>query len=156
MEVIRHGKYKSAVEPFLENKMSDANREQITALLNSVWNSILTDISISRNIPATKLNEMADQLAARTPEMAKSQHLVDKVVYEDIYHNDIRKILKVDADEDYNTIPILDYANNVATTSKEISSKEKIAIIYAQGEIGNGEGDVNLIGELSMRRSLQR
>ena len=50
MEVIRHGKYKSAVEPFLENKMSDANREQITALLNSVWNSVVTDISKSRNI----------------------------------------------------------------------------------------------------------
>lgn len=155
MEVIRHGKYKSAVEPFLENKMSDANREQITALLNSVWSSILTDISISRNIPATKLNEIANQLAARTPEMAKSQHLVDKVVYEDIYHDDIRKILKVAADEDYNTIPILDYANNVATTSKGTTSKDKIAIIYAQGEIGNGEGDVNVIGELSMRRSLQ-
>lgn len=155
MEVIRHGKYKSAVEPFLENKMSDANREQITALLNSVWSSILTDISISRNIPATKLNEIANQLAARSPEMAKSQHLVDKVVYEDIYHDDIRKILKVAADEDYNTIPILDYANNVATTSKGTTSKDKIAIIYAQGEIGNGEGDVNVIGELSMRRSLQ-
>ncbi len=155
MEVIRHGKYKSAVEPFLENKMSDANREQITALLNSVWSSILTDISISRNIPTTKLNEIANQLAARTPEMAKSQHLVDKVVYEDIYHDDIRKILKVDADEDYNTIPMLDYANNVATTSKGTTSKDKIAIIYAQGEIGNGEGDVNMIGELSMRRALQ-
>lgn len=155
MEVIRHGKYKSAVEPFLENKMSDANREQITALLNSVWKSILTDISISRNIPPTKLNEIANQLAARTPEMAKSLHLIDKVVYEDIYHDDIRKILKVAANEDYNTIPILDYANNVATTSKGTTAKDKIAVIYAQGEIGNGEGDVNMIGELSMRRSLQ-
>ena len=155
MEVIRHGKYKSAVEPFLENKMSEANREQVTALLNSVWNSVLTDISISRNIPTTKLNEIANQLAARTPEMAKAQHLVDKVAYEDIYHNDIRKILKVDADKDYNTIKILDYANNVATTSSGNSSKNKIAIIYAQGEIGSGEGDVNTIGELSMRRSLQ-
>ena len=155
MEVIRHGKYKSAVEPFLENKMSDANREQITALLNSVWNSILTDISISRNIPITKLEEIANQLAARTPEMAKDQHLVDKIAYEDVYHNDIRKVLKVNADKDYNTVKILDYANNVATTSSENSSKNKIAIIYAQGEIGSGEGDVNTVGELSMRRSLQ-
>ncbi|WP_309642029.1 signal peptide peptidase SppA [Flavobacterium sp.] len=155
MEVIRHGKYKSAVEPFLENKMSEANREQLTALLNSVWNSVLTDISISRNIPTTKLNEIASQLAARTPEMAKAQHLVDKVAYEDIYHDDIRKILKVDTDKDYNTVKILDYANNVATTSTENSSKNKIAIIYAQGEIGSGEGDVNVVGELSMRRSLQ-
>ncbi|WP_298221643.1 signal peptide peptidase SppA [Flavobacterium sp.] len=155
MEVIRHGKYKSAVEPFLENKMSDANREQVTALLNSVWNSMLTDISISRNIPIAKLDDVANHLAARTPEMAQSQHLVDKVAYEDVYHNDIRKILKVNADEDYNTIKILDYANNVATTSQGNSSKNRIAVIYAQGEIGSGEGDVNVVGELSMRRSLQ-
>ncbi len=155
MEVIRHGKYKSAVEPFLENKMSEANREQITSLLNSLWNSVVTDISTSRKISTNKLNEIADQLAARTPEMAKLQGLVDKVVYEDVYHNDIRKLLQVDADEDYNSISILDYAKNVASTATESSSKNKIAIIYAQGDIGSGEGDVNTVGEGSMRRSLQ-
>jgi protease-4 len=155
MEVIRHGKYKSAVEPFLENKMSEANREQITSLLNSLWNSVVTDISTSRKIPESKLNEIADQLAARTPEMAKMQGLVDKVVYEDVYHNDIRKLLQVDTDEDYNSISIIDYAKNVASTATESSSKNKIAIIYAQGDIGSGEGDVNTVGEGSMRRSLQ-
>ena len=77
LEVIRHGKYKSAVEPFLENKMSDANREQITALLNSVWSSVITDISKSRNISLAKLNEIANGLLARTPAMAKAQKLVD-------------------------------------------------------------------------------
>ncbi len=155
MEVIRHGKYKSAVEPFLENKMSDANREQISTLLNSVWNSVLSDIAVSRNIPAAKLNEIANGLLARTPEMAKAQHLVDKITYEDIYHNDIRKILNVDSDKDYNTISILDYAENVASTAKTYTTKDKIAIIYAQGEIGSGEGDVNEVGEGSMRRSLR-
>lgn len=155
MEVIRHGKYKSAVEPFLENKMSDANREQMTALLNSLWNSVINDISKSRNIPVTKLNEIANGLLARTPEMAKATKLVDKVVYEDIYHDDIRKILKVDPDEDYEKISILDYAKNVATTTRDFSEKNNIAVIYAQGEIGNGEGDVHMVGEGSMRRSLQ-
>ncbi len=155
MEVIRHGKYKSAVEPFLENKMSDANREQMTALLNSLWNSVINDISKSRNIPVTKLNEIANGLLARTPEMAKATKLVDKVVYEDVYHDDIRKILKVDADEDYEKISILDYAKNVATTTRDFSEKNNIAVIYAQGEIGNGEGDVHMVGEGSMRRSLQ-
>lgn len=155
MEVIRHGKYKSAVEPFLENKMSDANREQISTLLNSVWNSILTDISKSRSIPVNRLNQIADGLLARTPEMAKANRLVDKIVYEDVYHDDIRKILKVEADKDYNTIPILDYAENIATSTKDYSEKDKIAIIYAQGEIGSGEGDVNEIGEGSMRRALK-
>jgi protease-4 len=155
MEVIRHGKYKSAVEPFLENKMSDANREQVSSLLNSTWNAMLKDISKSRAIPIATLNEIANGLLARTPEMAKQTKLVDKVAYEDIYHDDIKKALKVDKDDDYNTISILDYAKNVATTSKDYSTKDKIAIIYAQGEIGSGEGDVNEIGEGSMRRSLQ-
>ena len=155
MEVIRHGKYKSAVEPFLENKMSDANREQVTALLNSVWTSIVTDISKSRNISIAKLNEIANGLLARTPEMAKAEKLVDIIAYEDVYHNAIKNILKVDKDEDYNKIAILDYSKNVATTSKNIDSKDEIAIIYAQGQIMSGEGDVNTIGEGSMRRSLQ-
>lgn len=155
MEVIRHGKYKSAVEPFLENKMSEANREQISALLTSLWNSMLTDISISRRIPVAKLDQVASQLGARTPELALSQHLVDKVAYEDVYHDEIRRRLKVDADQDYHRIKILDYAQNIATTSGEFSSKNKIAIVYAQGEIGSGEGDVTTVGELSMRRALQ-
>ena len=155
MEVIRHGKYKSAVEPFLENKMSEANKEQISSMLNSIWTSVITDIGASRSISVAQLNDIANNLSARTPEMAKSQKLVDKVVYEDVYHDDIKKILKVDKDKDYNTIEILDYAKNVATTSKNIDTENKIAIIYAQGEIGSGEGDVNLIGEGSMRRSLQ-
>ncbi|WET04501.1 signal peptide peptidase SppA [Flavobacterium sp. YJ01] len=155
MEVIRHGKYKSAVEPFLENKMSDANREQMTALLNSLWTTVSTDISKSRNIPLPKLNEIANGLLARTPEMAKQQHLVDIVAYEDVYHNAIRKALKVKEDEDYNKISISDYTQNNVTTALANTATDQIAIIYAQGEIGSGEGDVNTIGEGSMRRSLQ-
>jgi protease-4 len=155
MEVIRHGKYKSAVEPFLDNKMSDANREQITALLNSIWAIVSADISKSRNIPLPKLNEIANGLLARTPEMAKQQHLVDIVAYEDVYHDAIRKVLKVDKDEDYNKISISDYTQNHVTTALADTSSDQIAIIYAQGEIGSGEGDVNTIGEGSMRRSLQ-
>lgn len=156
MEVIRHGKYKSAVEPFLENKMSDANREQTTQLLNSIWNSILVDIAKSRKISVEHLNQVADGLLARTPEMAKAEKLVDKITYEDVYHDDIRKALKLNSDEKYNKVSIADYADKVATSDIDLDAKDKIAIIYAQGEIGNGEGDVNIIGEGSMRRSLQK
>lgn len=154
MEIIRHGKYKSAVEPFLENEMSDANREQTLALLNSVWSSVIADISKSRNISTAKLNEIANGLLARTPEMAKAEKLVDVVAYEDVYHDAIRKLLKAAKDEDYNKVSILDYAEKVATTSENIDTNNKIAIIYAQGEIMSGEGDINTIGEGSMRRSL--
>ncbi|MGO4817465.1 signal peptide peptidase SppA [Flavobacterium sp. W22_SRS_FP1] len=155
MEVIRHGKYKSAVEPFLANEMSDANREQTSALLNSIWNSVAAEISKSRNISINKLNEIANGLLARTPEMAKEQHLVDIIAYEDVYHDAIRKALKVEKNEEYNKISIFDYTKKAMTTSKINDAKDEIAIIYAQGEIQSGEGDVNTIGEGSMRRSLQ-
>jgi protease-4 len=155
MEVIRHGKYKSAVEPFLENEMSDANREQVTVLLNSLWNSVTADISKSRNISVDKLNKIANGLLARTPEMALEQKLVDIIAYEDVYHNAIKKALKVEKEKDYNKVSIFDYTKKMTTTGVSTDSKNQIAIIYAQGEIQSGEGDVNTIGEGSMRRSLQ-
>lgn len=156
MEVIRHGKYKSAVEPYLANEMSEANREQISVLLNSVWNSVVADISKSRNISVDRLNEIANGLLARTPEMAKAEKLIDKIAYEDEYHDGIRKALKVKKDEEYNTVSIIDYAHKNSTTGKKPATDNTIAIIYAQGTILSGEGDVNIIGEGSMRRSLQK
>lgn len=156
VEVIRHGKYKSAVEPFLDNKMSEANREQISALLASVWDATVRDIAQSRNISVQRLNEIADGLLARTPEMARSEKLVDQIAYEDVYHNDIRKRLGVDPDEKYNKVSIRDYAENIARTASDYLATDKIALIYAQGEITSGEGDVNTIGEGSIRRSLQQ
>ena len=155
MEVIRHGKYKSAVEPFLENKMSDANREQISALLNSIWNSVVTDIAESRNLSVQKLNDIANGLLARTPEMAKAQKLVDVIAYEDVYHNAIKKELKVNPKDEYETVSIADYTQNFITTSIPSTAIDEIAIIYAQGDIESGEGDVDIIGEGAMRRSIQ-
>lgn len=155
MEVIRHGKYKSAVEPFLDNKMSQANREQTQQLLGSIWKSVVSEIAISRKVSETRLNEIADDLLARTPQMALKEKLIDRIAYEDVYHNDIRKALQVENDKEYNQVDIADYADKVATTSKDYSTKDKIAIVYAQGEIMSGEGDVNTIGEGSMRRALQ-
>lgn len=155
MEVIRHGKYKSAVEPFLTNTMSPENREQITTFLNSIWNSIVLDISKSRNISVEKLNSIASELSARTPQLALENKLVDVVAYEDKYHDYIKSVIGIKGEkENYNKISILDYAES-AVEDETFSSKDKIAIIYAQGEITSGEGDVNEIGEGSMRRALE-
>ena len=155
MEVIRHGKYKSAVEPFISDQMSAANREQITALLTSVWNGIVTDISKSRNLSVEELNTIADGLLARTPEMAKSAKLIDKIGYEDQFHAGIKKALKVAKDEEYKKIKITDYSINHKSSTNSASIDNSIAVIYAQGEIRSGEGDVNYIGEKSMNRSLK-
>jgi protease-4 len=75
--------------------------EQITGLLNSVWTSVTAEISKSRNVSVEKLNEIANGLLARTPEMAKAQKLVDIIAYEDVYHNDIRKLDVAKDEEQY-------------------------------------------------------
>ena len=154
-EVIRHGKYKSAVEPFLAQEMSPENREQMTVLLQSIWNTIVADIAKSRKLTVAQLDAIANTLGARTPELALANKLEDQVAYEDEYHNAIRNILKVDKKEKYNTISITDYAKTAALTVDDYSKDDIIAVIYAQGEIMGGEGDVNVIGEGSIKRSLE-
>ena len=155
MEVIRHGKYKSAVEPFLAQEMSPENREQMTVLLNSVWNTIVEDIAKSRKLSIAQLNAIANSLGARTPELALANKLVDKVAYEDEYHDMIRAKLKLDKKEKYDIVSITDYAKTAASTVEDYTKTDIIAVIYAQGEIAGGEGDVNVIGEGSIKRSLQ-
>jgi len=151
MEVIRHGKYKSAVEPFLANEMSPANREQVSALLTSIWTSVATDISKSRKIPVDSLNAIAENLGARTADLAKQTRLIDKIGYMDEFESGIKKALKVKKNEEYNKVEILDYVKATALNNLLSSATDKVAIIYAQGEITGGEGDVSIIGEIAMR-----
>lgn len=156
MEVIRHGKYKSAVEPYLEEHMSDANREQTTVFLQSIWDTFADDISKSRHISVDSLNSIATHVSARTPQRALATGMVDKVVYIDEYHAGIKKALGVAKDKDYNTIAILDYAKAAIANEKPNSSKNQIAVIYAQGQILSGEGNVSYIGEGSVNRALKK
>lgn len=156
MEVIRHGKYKSAVEPYLEQHMSEANREQTTVLLRSIWNTIAEDIAKSRKMTVDSLDGIANRLAARTPNKALAVGLVDKVVYEDVYHDGIRKALGVAKEKDYNTIDIVEYAKETASKLKASSAKDEVAVIYAQGQILSGEGSVSHIGEGSINRALRK
>ncbi|WP_298553907.1 signal peptide peptidase SppA [uncultured Algibacter sp.] len=155
MEVVRLGKYKSAVEPFLESEMSDNNREQISTYLNSLWNEMKQDISKSRNIPVERLNIIADSLLARNPNLAVISNLIDKVVYHDEYVNGIKYAVGIDMKNDLNTISILDYAQYAA---KKINNyrKDRIAVIYAEGDIIYGEGDEDNVGQGIMSKSLEK
>lgn len=155
MEVIRHGKYKSAVEPFLQQTMSDENREQLTVLLNSIWESYVGDISKNRKISVETLNNIATNLDARNANLALQNKLIDKIAYIDQYQNGIKKALDIKYDEDINEIDILDYVNDVNLNIKKVSAKDQIAVIFAQGEIQGGEGNVNTIGEGSINRALK-
>ncbi|PHN94381.1 signal peptide peptidase SppA [Maribacter sp. 6B07] len=146
MEVIRHGKYKSAVEPYLENNMSEANRSQLTALLQSLWNSMVTDISETRSISESDLNVIADTLGGRTPNFAKLSGLVDDVVFYDQYENKLANALELKKDDKINYSSLDDYVkySNKKTLK---SGDDKIAVVFAQGEIFYGEGGPNIIGQ---------
>jgi protease-4 len=155
MEIIRNGKFKSAVEPFLAQEISKENREQVTSLLQSIWNSMVTDISKNRNVSVAQLNSIAESLLARTPQMALAQKLVDEVAYEDEFNNVIKSKLKVTKEDDIESISITDYVSNSSNKSEDYTKDDIIAVIYAQGDINGGEGDVDYIGEGSINRSLK-
>ena len=155
MEVIRHGKYKSAVEPFLQQNMSDENREQLTVLLNSIWESYVGDISKNRKISVENLNNIATNLDARNANLALQNKLIDKIAYLDQYQNGIKKALDIKYDDDINEIEILDYIKDVNLNIKKVSAKDQIAVIFAQGEIQGGEGNITTIGEGSINRALK-
>jgi protease-4 len=155
MEVVRHGKYKSAVEPYLANKMSAENREQITAFLQSIWNELLADISESRAISTDKLNDIADKLLGRNASLATQNNLVDAAVYWDEYEQRLKQAVGIDSDESLETISIQDY---IATGKGRILTKgtDKIAVIYAQGEIQYGKGNEDIIGQDLMIEALKK
>lgn len=155
MEIIRHGKFKSAVEPFLAQEISRENREQVTVLLQSVWDNIVSDIAKNRNVSVPQLNAIATDLLARTPEMALEQKLIDKVAYEDEFNDALKSKLKVAKDEEIESVLITDYVATTSLKSEDYTKDDIIAVIYAQGEINGGEGDVDYIGELSINRSLK-
>lgn len=155
MEVVRFGKYKSAVEPFLTNEMSDENREQISVYLNGLWNEIKQDISKSRNITSERLNTIADSLLGRNADLAKASQLIDKIAYHDEYIEDIKRAVGVEFNEDLESITIADYSIYAANKLRSNRSKNKIAVIYAEGDIIYGEGDEETVGQGIMNASLK-
>lgn len=141
MQIVKVGTFKSAVEPLVNTKMSDANRQQVTVYLHSIWNNILKEISLSRNISVSKLNTYADEMMMFQPtERSKDIKLVDSLVYIDQVENIIKSQIKT-AEKDLRLIKH-SAMTNVADTKK--SDNVKIAVIYAIGEITDemGEGIV--------------
>lgn len=155
MEVIRHGKYKSAVEPFLSNTMSDENRLQIQELISSIWNVIVDDVSQSRNITPENLNVIADTLGGRSPKYALASGLVDGNLHFDEYEDLLKDKTGLGRDEDLNYISFEDYAFS-ANRKKIHTGADKIAVIYAQGEIFYGEGGKDFIGQGLMMDALRK
>lgn len=138
--VIKHGKYKSAVEPFIQEKMSAANKEQTTAYLTSLWNTYKKDISSSRPVSSYIIDEFADKgMMFSKPEIATQMQLIDGTRYVDEIHSELRAILNIGEKDKLNLIKLKKY---ITTTDLNTNfTKDKIAIIYASGGIDDMSSD---------------
>ena len=137
-------KYKSAVEPFFLTKMSDANRKQNEELVESLWQSICEDIGSDRGIEPEVLKQYAKDLSIATAEDALNAGLVDMVAYEDTLHNiykkyGIYKFNKVSLDQYMLSLPVVTYTANTKSNNFEYETSPMVAIIYADGEIVDGD-----------------
>jgi len=139
VQIFRHGKFKSAIEPFMLDKMSDANRAQVETYLGSLWGHMIYGISKNRNISVNDINSMADNLSIRSPEDAVKYKLVDDLKYEDEVITEIKKNIKISETEKISFVSLNDYSDEVNSDVK--LSKDRIAVIYAVGEIESGDGN---------------
>lgn len=138
VQILRHGQFKSAVEPYMLDKMSEANREQLTVLSNSLWKVFVDDISAARKIPADSLNAIAENLLCATPEDALRLKMVDQLGYPGDMEKLLKSKLNVGEDDDINFVSISKYKKSIIENTKAAA---KIAVVYAVGEISDGKGD---------------
>lgn len=156
MQVFKVGTYKSAVEPYLMNEMSEANREQISSYIGDIWQETLKEVSASRKIAKDSLNAYADRglLMADAKEYVKLK-LIDKLVYASEIKDIIKETMKLEEDDDYNKLSLTEVVNikNAPNKFKE----GEIAVYYACGEIGSstGYGTESIIDQKEVTKDLR-
>jgi protease-4 len=160
-QIIKVGTYKSAVEPLFLTKMSDANRLQVTSYLGSLYDHFLTNIGKSRNISKDSLFNYANNLSIQFPEDALKYKLVDGLKYKDEILDELRARTGTEKKSTVPSIELKDYTKSDAdkdddSNDKNSSSKNRIAIIYASGEINGGDGDDNTIGSERISKALRK
>ncbi len=143
MQVVRgkDNKFKSAVEPFMYDKMSQASKEQTTLYLATIWNHILKGISERRKISVDDLNGYANSVMTfRTAETAKKNHFFDNLKYRDQVLDDLRRLAGLNVNAEIPIVTVSEYDKIPAETKAKALIKEKIAVVYAEGEIDTGSG----------------
>ena len=157
MEVIRHGKYKAAVEPYLEDAPTEQNLEQVKRLLNTLWSGVSEAIGISRQLDESQLDQVVSTALSRDPEKALDHKIIDRIGYKDQYEEALKRALKTDANpvsaaSKLNQLSVSAYARTLGVKATE--TKDRIALVYAQGTILYGEGSPTVMGQTTMNRAL--
>lgn len=156
MQIIRpaNNKFKSAVEPYFLDEMSEANKEQTSVLLNSIWNKICNDISVARNIDVNTINQMADDLTLMFNSQAAVEYgFVDELIYKDELLAKLHELTNTPDNKKLNIIKNTQYAK---VRPELYKGEDKIAIVYASGQIFDGEGDDNKIGSTTLSAALRQ
>ncbi|WP_166335017.1 signal peptide peptidase SppA [Sphingobacterium chungjuense] len=155
MQVVKVGTYKSAVEPFILNEMSAANRMQVEAYLNSLYDGFVSDIATARSLDEASVRRVANEYLIQFPEDAVKQKFVDSLIYKDELLAKLKEKVGIDQKKDLSSISLLDYrkSSDVSGTS----GAGRIAVLYAFGDIvdGNTSGDEQIGGE-SLSRELRK
>jgi len=154
-QIIRVGNYKSAVEPFINTKMSDYNRKQVTAYVGGLYQTFLNGISTSRNVSIEDLRMIADAYKIQQPQDALNYKLIDGLKYKDELLDELRALTKKDKKSSIDIISINDYAANLPSNSTH-TGKNSIAVIYANGDIVGGEGSDEQIGSERISRAIRK
>jgi protease-4 len=160
-QVFRVGEFKSAVEPFLRDDLSDENRLQLTELLNSVYGNMLSNIAESRKVESTRVKEIANKMLVRNADQAKEHGLIDALYYEDQVLDFLKEKSGIEKSDKLSLVAYSDYKKSMGTGK---SSKNEIAVIVADGEIIQGKNDESsglvgsktIIDELRQARESKR
>jgi protease-4 len=167
VQVTRVGKYKSAIEPFTRKDMSPESREQLQKLLNDVWAGVLTDLAAGRGLTPEKIQATVDAEGLIRPEQAKAAQLIDRIAYRDEVYDDLKaKTGRAGTKKPFKQISLPDYARTAkdiadapATGGSELGGfggAARIAVIYAEGDIVDGEGDTGEVGGTRFARELRK
>ncbi|KQC01831.1 signal peptide peptidase SppA [Pedobacter sp. Hv1] len=154
-QIIRVGNYKSAVEPFITTKMSDYNRQQVTAYVGGLYKTFLQGISETRKISTDSLFVLADDYKIQLPKDALAYKMVDALKYKDEVLDELKNITGKDKKASITTISINDYIKNLPVEAT-YTSKNKVAVIYANGDIVGGEGSDQQIGSERISRAIRK
>lgn len=143
MQVFKVGTYKSAVEPYILDKMSDANKEQVSSFINNLWSTILTEISNSRNISIEHLNNLSDTLPAlRGADFYIKEGLVDELRYESDMKTYLDSLFQIKESKDLHVVSIKEL--NIVPDLKNNKSTNQIAVLYAEGNIVGGKNRMDI------------
>ena len=155
VQVIRHGKFKGAVEPYILDRLSAENREQILTYVGSIWSHVLNNISADRGIPVEKLNSIADNLTGYVAQGAFESGLVDGLLYHDQLIDTLKVRSGLTPDDKIPLVPMHKYTK-VPESKKTPFQKNKISVVYASGSIVNGKGNENNIGGDAFRDVIRK